>query len=80
MKNTRTLGKINHALQQSLLTAVDALSRRRACDIPEDTIDRLVAVRWLQWSAGSLRLTAAGEAMVVQVQADLLASEPLLAA
>ena len=80
MKNTKTLGKINHALQQSLLTAVDALSRRRACDIPEDTIDRLVAVRWLQWSAGSLRLTEAGEAMVVQVQADLLVGEPLLAA
>ena len=79
MKTTKPLSKSLQALHDSLLTAVDALSRRRACDVPEQVIDRLVAMRWLQWSAGSLRLTAVGEAKVVEVQAGLLMHEPLAA-
>jgi hypothetical protein len=81
MKTTAALAKINTALQDSLLATVDALSRRRACDIPEQTIDRFVALRWLQWNGGSLRLTESGEAMVVKVQAAMIMREqPLLAA
>ena len=72
MKTTATLAKINTALQDSLLATVDALSRRRACDIPEQTIDRFVAMRWLQWNGGNLRLTAAGEEMLVTVHASML--------
>ena len=79
MKTATTLAKINTALQESLLVTVDLLSRRRACDIPEQTIDRFVALRWLQWNGGSLRLTAAGEAMVVQVQGAMIMREPLAA-
>jgi len=33
-----TTAKIAPSLQDSLLVAVDALGRRRACDIPEQTI------------------------------------------
>jgi len=69
---TPTAAKIAPELQDSLLAAVDALARRRACDIPEATIDRLVLRGWLRWSAGSLRLTEAGEATVVKLQAALL--------
>ena len=72
MTTTATLAKINTALQDSLLATVDALSRRRACDIPEQTIDRFVAMRWLQWNGGNLRLTAAGEEMLVKVHASML--------
>ncbi len=72
MKTPATLGKINTALQDSLLATVDALARRRACDIPEQTIDRFVAMRWLQWNGGNLRLTAAGEEMLVKVHASML--------
>ena len=79
MKTATTLSKINTALQESLLVTVDLLSRRRACDIPEQTIDRFVALRWLQWNGGSLRLTEAGEAMVVQVQGAMIMREPLAA-
>ena len=79
MKTPTTLAKINTALQESLLVTVDLLSRRRACDIPEQTIDRFVALRWLQWNGGSLRLTAAGEAMVVQVQGAMIMREALAA-
>ena len=72
MKPAATFAKNNTALQESLLVTVDALSRRRACDIPEQTIDRFVALRWLQWCGGTLRLTAAGEEMLVKVQASML--------
>ena len=72
MKPVATLAKINTALHESLLATVDALSRRRACDIPETTIDRFVAMRWLQWNGGNLRLTAAGEEMLVKVHASML--------
>jgi hypothetical protein len=66
--------KIAPSLHDALLRAVDALSRRRACDIPEQTIDRLVTLGWLQWRAGSLRLTEAGEATVVKLHAAMLAA------
>ena len=75
----KTVAKISASLQQSLLATVDALSRRRACDIPEQTIDRFVALRWLQWNGGSLRLTEAGEAMVVSTHAAMLSDMRLAA-
>jgi hypothetical protein len=79
MTTAHTTAKIALSLQESLLAAVDALARRRACDIPEATIDRLVLLGWLRWSAGSLRLTEAGEATIVKLQAALLDDERLAA-
>ena len=79
MTTATTAPQIAPSLQEALLAAVDALGRRRACDIPEPTIDRLVLLGWMRWSAGSLRLTEAGEAMVVKLQAALLADESLAA-
>ena len=76
---TATFANTSAALHDALLTAVDSLSRRRACDIPEQTIDRLVALRWLRWSGGSLRLTESGEAMVVTLHAATLDDELLAA-
>ncbi len=76
---TATLAQTSAAMHDALLSAVDALSRRRACDIPEQTIDRLVALRWLRWSGGSLRLTEAGEAMIVSLQACMLDDQRLAA-
>ena len=71
--------KITPALQQALLTTVDALMRRRACDVSEQTIEQLISLRWLQWSGGSLRLTEAGETMVVKVQSAMLLREAVAA-
>jgi hypothetical protein len=71
--------RIAPSLQDTLLAAVDALARRRACDVSEQTIDHLVARGWLRWSAGSLRLTAAGEATVVEAQAAMLEDKRLAA-
>ena len=60
------------ALLESLSATCDALRQRRARDIPEKTIDQFVAIRWLEWNGGSLRLTPAGETMLVKVQASML--------
>ncbi|WP_423601560.1 hypothetical protein [Roseateles sp. MS654] len=49
------------ALRASLRTSVDALQRRQANEIPEDLIDRLVELDWLEWRGGALRLTTTGE-------------------
>jgi hypothetical protein len=64
-----TLTRINAAVCESFLAAADALSRRRARDIPEKTIDRLVDLRWLEWNGGTLRLTRVGEIVLMKVQA-----------
>jgi hypothetical protein len=72
MTTTRTPTRIAAPLQDALLAAVDALARRRACDIPDQTIARLVDQGWLRWSGGSLCLTEAGEATLVKVQAAML--------
>jgi len=79
MKTAATVAKLSASLQESLLATVDLLSRRRACDIPESTIDRFIALRWLQWNGGSLRLTEAGEAMVVTTHASMLSDMRLAA-
>ncbi|WP_343633659.1 hypothetical protein [Roseateles sp.] len=49
------------ALRESLHTCVDALQRRRASEIPEALIDRLVDLDWLEWRGGGLHLTTTGE-------------------
>jgi len=79
MTPAQIAARITPSLQESLLTTVDALTRRRACDIPEQTIDQLVARGWLQWKGGSLRLTEAGETMVVKVQSAMIMREAVAA-
>ncbi|SEK62619.1 hypothetical protein SAMN05216359_102447 [Roseateles sp. YR242] len=49
------------ALRDALRTSVEALQRRRASEIPELLIDRLVRLDWLEWNGGTLRLTTTGE-------------------
>ena len=70
--------RINTAVCESFLAAADALSRRRARDIPEKTIDRLVDLRWLEWNGGNLRLTRVGEIVLMKVQAMTLAKAPAI--
>ena len=61
------------ALCDTLAITVDALMRRRACDVPEATIDRFVSLRWLEWNGGTLRLTPVGEIVLMKAQATALA-------
>jgi hypothetical protein len=49
------------ALREDLLATVALLKRRRASDIADGYIDDYVALRWLEWHGGTLRLTTTGE-------------------
>lgn len=51
----------NAALRSALLTSLDSLHRRRAAEIPDGYIEDYVAIRWLEWHGGGLRLTATGQ-------------------
>jgi hypothetical protein len=68
---TATLPRVDAALQDALLTTAEALARRRACDIPESTIDRFVALRWLEWAGGSLRFTPVGQEVLLKAQSAM---------
>ena len=55
------------ALRGRLLECVQLLKARRARDIPEGFIDDYVALSWLEWHGGTLRLTTVGENIARQV-------------
>ena len=61
-------------LRGALLATVDMLHRRRARDIPEGYIDDYVALHWLEWHGGGLRVTTTGENICRQMR---LRSTPL---
>lgn len=61
-------------LRNALLATVDMLHRRRARDIPEGYIDDYVALHWLEWHGGGLRVTTTGENICCQMR---LRSAPL---
>lgn len=48
-------------LRDRLLATVDLLKQRRAAEIAEDYIDGYVALHWMEWRGGSLKLTTTGE-------------------
>lgn len=47
-------------LRSALPTNVDLLYRRRAAQVPEDHVDDYVALDWMKWDGGLLRLTTTG--------------------
>jgi hypothetical protein len=58
-------------LRDSLLATVDLLKRRRAAEIDAGLIDDYVALNWLEWNGGGLRLTVTGENICRQLSARL---------
>ncbi|WP_157359584.1 hypothetical protein [Caldimonas brevitalea] len=59
------------ALRNGLLATVDMLKRRRAAEVPEGYLDDYVALNWLEWHGGGLRLTVVGENTYKQLTARL---------
>lgn len=59
------------ALRDGLLSTVDLLKRHRAGDIEAGYIDDYVALNWLEWSGGWLRLTVTGDNVCKQAIARL---------
>ena len=55
------------ALRASLPATVDLLGQRRACEIDMGFIDDYVALHWLEWHGGALRLTVTGRNVCSQV-------------
>lgn len=58
-------------LRLELPTTVDSLQRRRADLVSEGFIEDYVALDWLEWNGGALRLTVTGTNMCEQTRARL---------
>lgn len=58
-------------LSLELLTTVDSLQRRRADLVSEGFIEDYVALHWLEWNGGALRLTVTGTNVCAQMRARL---------
>ncbi|KQW45379.1 MULTISPECIES: hypothetical protein [unclassified Roseateles] len=58
-----TLAEIasRETLREGLLATVDLLKRRRASEINESAVEGYIALDWMEWHGGSLRLTTTGE-------------------
>jgi hypothetical protein len=52
-----------------LPATVDLLHKLRADLIPEGAIEEYVALHWLEWNGGALRLTATGTNVCAQIRA-----------
>jgi hypothetical protein len=61
------------ALRDELPAAVELLRQRRAGDINDSDIDDYVALQWLEWHGGTLRLTATGQNLCKRVAPQPLA-------
>lgn len=59
------------ALREALPGMVDLLARRRAVDIEVGYIDDCVALNWLEWYGGALRLTTTGDNVCKQLMGRL---------
>lgn len=54
-------------LREALPASLALLHRRRAGEIAPGYIDDYVALRWLEWHGGSLRVTVVGENICQQL-------------
>ena len=53
-------------LRTGLQASVDSLRRHRAAEIAQADIDTYVALDWLEWHGGNLRLTLTGRNVCAQ--------------
>lgn len=59
---------------EAFAAAADALLQRRADRIPESAIDDFVALGWLNWHGGSLRITPLGQMALLRIRTRLTAA------
>ena len=62
----------SEALRDALLATVALLKRCRAAEIDQSFIDDYVALNWLEWNGGGLRLTVTGQNICKQISARLI--------
>lgn len=61
LSNTKASALRREVLRDALPPTVELLKQRRAAEIEESYIDAFVALNWLEWNGGSLRLTTTGQ-------------------
>ena len=66
---TRQVPIDTETLRNELLVTVDALQRRRADLVSEALIAGYVALYWMEWNGGTLRLTQTGKNVCDQLRA-----------
>lgn len=59
------------ALREALLGTVELLNQRRASEVTDGLIDDYVALNWLEWHGGGLRLTTTGQNVCAQLKAGV---------
>jgi hypothetical protein len=59
------------SLRSGLQATADALYRRKASEISDDSIEDYVSLNWLEWWGGTLRLTTTGQNICRQMQLSL---------
>jgi hypothetical protein len=60
-----------HALREALPATVSLLKQCRAAEVGDGDIADYVALQWLEWNGGSLRLTVTGQNICRQMSAGL---------
>ena len=58
-------------LKDALLATVSLIERRRCSEIADGYIDGYVALNWMEWNGGSLRLTETGQNVRKQLTASM---------
>jgi hypothetical protein len=61
----------HEVLRDALLETVDLLQRRRADLVDETFIDNYVALGWLEWHGGQLRVSSLGSMICAQMSERL---------
>ena len=71
MNTTKPVPTIKEQTCNSFAAAADALLMRRADRIRESDIEDFVALGWMDWYGGSLRLTALGQMALLRIHTRL---------
>jgi hypothetical protein len=58
-------------LKGALLSTVMLIERRRCAEIADGYIDGYVALNWMEWNGGSLRLTVTGQNVRKQLMSGM---------
>jgi hypothetical protein len=67
LRSERTSDQRRESLRAALPATADLLKRRRAAEIAPADIDDYVAMNWLEWNGGGLRLTTTGDNVCKQL-------------
>ncbi len=71
MHATKLAPTITEQTCEAFAAAADALLLRRANRIPESDIDDFVALGWMDWHGGLLRITPLGQMALLRIRARL---------